>query len=394
MGYKLPISGFDFRYFAATLEHNQCLYIMTRIIRYSILSVFGIGFMLYIASCNLAGDGKVALDVAAKPFELLSEYHFFKGKMHDLLPNGRTLPYDLNSPLFSDYAHKARFVYMPDGKVADYEEEKVLQLPVGACLIKNFYYPADFRKPEENKRIIETRLLVHRQDAWEALTYIWNDEQTEAKLDVAGDLKKVSWIHTDGSKKEIDYIIPNKNQCKSCHWINGAITPIGPKARNLNKEYAYADGKDNQLTKWTKAGILKGMPDLKSCPKEASYNDETASLDDRARAYLDVNCGHCHNPGGPAYTSGLYLNYEMKDPEHLGVCKTPVSAGRGTGNFMVDIVPGDPAHSIMPFRMASTDAGIKMPELGRSLVHTEGLDLITKWIAAMQPSPCTTPAVQ
>ena len=365
---------------------------MTRLIRYTIFSLFAIGMGAYIAGCTMADNAKVALDVAAKPFALLSQYHFFKGVMHDLKPNDRILPYDLNSPLFSDYAHKARFVYMPDGKVVDYQADKVLQLPVGACLIKNFYYPADFSKPEENKRIMETRLLVHRADAWEALTYIWDDEQKEANLDVAGDIKKVSWIDTDGSKKEIDYIIPNKNQCKSCHWINGAITPIGPKVRNLNKEFAYADGKENQLTKWTKAGFMKGTPDPGTCPKMANYNDEKASLDDRAHAYLDVNCGHCHNPGGPAYTSGLYLNYENADPEHMGVCKTPVSAGRGTGNFLVDILPGDAAHSIMPFRMASTDAGIKMPELGRSTVHQEGVALITKWIDAMKPSPCTTPA--
>jgi uncharacterized repeat protein (TIGR03806 family) len=346
--------------------------------------------MCYVASCT-PGGGKVQLDVSAKPFELLSQYHFFKGKLHDLLPNDKIIPYDLNSPLFSDYAHKARFVYMPDGKVADYQEDKVLQLPVGACLIKNFYYPADFRKGEDDKRIMETRLLVHRPDGWEGVEYIWNDEQTDAKMEVAGDIKHVSWIHYDGSKKETDYIIPSKNQCKSCHWINGAITPIGPKVRNLNKDFAYADGKDNQLLKWTKVGILKGTPDIKTCAKMANYSDESASLGDRARAYLDINCAHCHNPGGPAYTSGLYLNYDNKDKEHLGFCKTPVSAGRGTGNFLVDILPGDPEHSIMPFRMASTDAGIKMPELGRSMVHQEGVDLISKWIAA-QTGTCTTPA--
>ncbi|MCW3126157.1 MAG: hypothetical protein JWO03_1815 [Bacteroidetes bacterium] len=360
---------------------------MTKFIRFAICFLFAAGMTAYIVGCNVA-DSKVMLDVAAKPFELLSQYHFFKGTMHDLKPNDRITPYDLNSPLFSDYAHKARFVYMPDGKVTEYQEDKVLQLPVGACLIKNFYYPADFRKPDENKRIMETRLLVHRPDGWEGVEYIWNDEQTDAHLEVAGDIKKVSWIHNDGSKKEADYIIPSKNQCKSCHWLNGAITPIGPKVRNLNKDFTYGDGKNNQLAQWTKIGILKGTSDIKTAAYEVNYNDEHADLNDRARAYLDANCAHCHNPGGPAYTSGLYLNYDMKDMEHIGVCKTPVSAGRGTGNFLVDIVPGDPAHSIMPFRMASTDAGIKMPELGRSMVHQEGVDLITKWIASLPGGPC------
>ena len=364
---------------------------MNRIIRLSIFSLFAIAIVIYISSCTPSGTGKVSLDIAAKPFETLSQYNFFKGTLKNLTPNERIQPYDLISPLFSDYAHKARFIYLPDGKTVDYVEDKVLQLPVGACIIKNFYYPADFRKPQGQRRIIETRLLVHRAEAWEALTYIWNDEQTDAKLDVAGDIKKVSWIHYDGSKKDIDYIIPNKNQCKGCHWIDGAITPIGPKIKNMNKDFAYADGKENQISRLSKVGFLKGAPaDPKSCPKIANYLDTTADINDRTRAYLDVNCGHCHNPGGPAYTSGLYLNYENQDKEHLGFCKTPVSAGRGTGNLQVDVLPGDPAKSIMVFRMASTDPGIKMPELGRTLVHQEGVDLISKWIA-MQTGTCSSP---
>ncbi len=364
---------------------------MNRSIRFSLFSFFAFAFLLYVSSCTNPVSEKVTLDITAKPYEMLSQYNFFKGAMKQLIPNDRTQPYDLISPLFTDYAHKARFIYLPEGKTIDYAEDKVLQLPVGACIIKNFYYPDDFRKPEGSRRIIETRLLVHRSEAWDALAYIWNDEQTDAHLEVAGDLKKVSWIHYDGTKKEIDYIIPNKNQCKGCHWINGAITPIGPKVKNLNKDYAYAEGKENQLTKLSKVGFLKGLPDIKTCPKIANYLDTNAGLNDRVKAYLDINCGHCHNPGGPAYTSGLYLNYENDDKEHLGFCKTPVSAGRGTGDLLVDIQPGDPAKSIMVFRMASTDPGIKMPELGRSLVHQEGVDLITKWIDA-QSGACSTPA--
>ena len=360
---------------------------MRRAIRIYLVALFPIAVLCYISSCNL-NSNKVMLDIAAKPFEMLSDYHFFKGNLHDLVPTDRVLPYDLISPLFSDYAHKARFIYMPEGKTVAYQDKQVLQLPVGACLIKNFYYPADFRKPNDNKRIIETRLLVHRESGWEALDYIWNNEQTDAKLDVAGDLISVNWTHYDGSKKVVDYIIPNKNQCKSCHWMNNTMTPIGPKVRNLNKDFVYTDTTLNQLAKWQKVGILTGVPDISACPKMADYNDTTADLNSRARAYLDVNCAHCHNVAGPAYTSGLYLDYENQDKEHLGFCKTPVSAGRGTGDFLVDILPGDPAHSIMPFRMESTDAGIKMPELGRTMVHTEGVDLISKWIA-IQTGKCT-----
>ena len=349
-------------------------------------------FLFYLISCNPKKTANVVLDVAQKPFETLSEYNFFGGEMNDLKPNARVFAYDLNTPLFTDYAWKARFMYVPEGKTVEYDTTKVLQLPVGSCLIKNFYYPNDFReKAGSPKRIIETRLLVHRAEGWDALCYVWNDEQTEATLENAGDIKKVSWIHYDGSKRECEYFIPNKKQCKGCHWNNStSITHIGPKVRNLNRDLDFDGVKENILTHLSKAGVLvhgPASPDL--APRLANWNDSVhCSVNDRARAYLEVNCGHCHNPKGPAYTSGLYLTLENTNMQNLGICKSPVAAGKGTGNRLVDIAPGSPDKSIMTFRMASVEAGIKMPELGRGLVHQEGLDLITQWIAQMPPSDC------
>ena len=333
----------------------------------------------------------MVLDVDQKPFQNLSEYNFFSGLMSDLKPNARVIPYDLNTPLFTDYAWKARFMYVPEGKTVEYDTTKVLQLPVGSCLIKNFYYPNDFREKNGAKRIIETRLLVHRKDAWEALDYVWNDEQTDAVLENAGDIKKVSWTHYDGSKREADYMIPNKNQCKGCHWNNGtAITPIGPKVRNLNRDLDFDGVSENILTHLTKMGVLvHGPASPTDAPRLANWADSVhCSVNDRARAYLEVNCSHCHNPKGPAYTSGLYLSIDNTNMQNLGICKSPVAAGKGTGNRLFDIVPGSPDNSIMIYRLGSVEPGIKMPELGRSLVHKEGLDLITKWIAEMTPVDC------
>ena len=36
--------------------------------------------------------------------------------------------------------------------------------------------------------------------------------------------------------------------------------PIGPKARHLNRELDYAEGRFNQLEYWTKIGYLKSAP--------------------------------------------------------------------------------------------------------------------------------------
>jgi hypothetical protein len=72
---------------------------------------------------------------------------------------------------------------------------------------------------------------------------------------------------------------------------------------------------------------------------------------------------------------------------HLGLCKPPVAAGRGTGDHLFDIVPGHPDDSILPFRMATKETGVMMPEQGRDIVHREAVELIRAWIAAM-PGSC------
>ncbi|MFN8286337.1 MAG: SO2930 family diheme c-type cytochrome [Chitinophagales bacterium] len=363
---------------------------MKKVIRYTLVLFVPVAIIAYGISCNTKKAANVVLDVAANPFEKLSDYNFFTGTLNQLKPNARVIPYDLITPLFTDYAFKARFIYVPEGKSIDYDTSQVLQLPVGACLIKNFYYPEDFRKPEGERRIIETRLLIHREEGWDNLDYIWNEEQTEALLENTGAIKQVSWTHFDGSKKEIEYVVPNKNQCKSCHWRNDkSFSPIGPKVRNLNRDYAYAEGTENQLAHWSKLGILKNAPAPDAAPRLADWKDSTHyNVNERARAYLEMNCGHCHNPNGPAYTSGLFLNVGNMVPDNLGICKVPVAAGKATGGLSFDIMPAYPDSSILIHRVASTDPAVKMPELGRVMVHAEGLELLTKWIAQMPANHC------
>jgi len=176
------------------------------------------------------------------------------------------------------------------------------------------------------------------------------------------------------------------NQCKGCHISNSSeFKPIGPTARQLNKSLVFNNNKiKNQLKYWHEIGILSGLPD-ENIPKIADWDDpNSGSLNDRARAWLDINCAHCHNKFGPAKTSGLFLDYYEENSKALGINKTPVAAGRGSGKFKYDIVPGNPDESILVYRFDSVDPGIMMPELGRTLVHKEGLELIREWILNME----------
>ena len=313
--------------------------------------------------------------------EKLSEFGFFIGDIKKLEPAEDVVPYTLNSPLFSNYAEKLRFVKLPPGQSAVYNDSVVFDFPVGTVFIKNFYFPKDFRRPEGERRIIETRLLVHLSAGWEAWPYIWNDEQTDAVYDPAGETKTISYTDKSGRKVITPYAIPNKNQCKGCHIRNQEMLPLGPSARQLNGDLLYKSGKHNQLEYWKNTNLMKGLNETSGAPKLAVWDDvSSGDLNSRARAYLDANCGHCHSRQGPANTSGLFLDISEKDASHLGVNKTPVAAGRGAGDLQFDIVPGQPHKSILIYRMKTNDPAIAMPEIGREQVHKEGLALIEEWI--------------
>jgi uncharacterized repeat protein (TIGR03806 family) len=326
---------------------------------------------------------------AARPPALLSDYRFFRdaGARE---PSERVTPYELNTALYSDGALKFRYVYMPAGAQAQYNETGVFEFPVGTVLIKTFAFAADMRQPAENVRFLETRLLIRRESGWVALPYVWNEAQTEARYTPIGADIPVNLTDEQGQALALDWHVPNVNECGGCHLRAGAVQPIGPSARNLNLEHVMlGPGRRtmermlvNQLRDWESLGLIDRAPS--ETPRvPVTYDPASGTLDLRARAYLDVNCAHCHNPDGPAHTSGLDLSWSQADPALWGVNKRPVAAGRGSAGMEFAIAPGHPERSILLHRMESTDPGVMMPELGRNIVDRQGTELIREWIANM-----------
>lgn len=318
-----------------------------------------------------------------------------------LRPVDGVVPYDLNTPLFADYAHKLRTVWMPEGSPARYADAR-FDYPVGTVLSKTFYYPIDAQgrllRSEQHGaeavelkrvRLIETRIMLRQEQGWVALPYVWDEAQREANLDWAGASFDLQLHNEAGEVLSVDYQVPDANQCAGCHeeQAGKGVQPLGPKARHLNKDFAYADGAANQLQHWQKIGFLQGMPaDMASVPRNALWSAprEGESLEHQARSYLDANCSHCHNPEGPGRTSGLYLDPATPLSIAYGLCKQPVAAGKGSGDRLVDIHPGAPEKSVLSFRLHSTDPSIMMPELGRSTSHREGLEVIDRWIGGLK----------
>lgn len=342
-------------------------------------ALFCSGFFL---SCNLI-QGSGVKTFVEEPFpDNLSEWRLFVEGGASLKPNEKVIPYDLNTPLFSDYAEKHRVVWMPEGTSATYSENEPFDFPVGTVIAKTFAFPR--QENDGNEKLVETRLLVRAKSGWVALPYIWNEEQTDARLEVVGGTRDVPVKNSAGVWEKIRYNIPNTNECAQCHAQSKIMLPIGPKARNLNRHYSYSTGSENQLAYWTKIGYLSGAPAPEKAPRAAVWNDPTTgSLNDRARAYLDNNCAHCHQASGSAGYTGFLLDLNEQNVRRLGYCKNPNSAGF-SGDLLYDLVPGKPDESILIYRMLSTRPKEMMPEIGRSMTHPEGIELIRKWVDSLE----------
>ncbi len=363
-------------------------------------------FVLLFSACSQEESGYVTLDAAKNggsvsspvkfdltqvPFPKLSDYHFFVGELKNQTPAYAVLPYQPASSLFSDYAHKKRFVWLPKNTKASFNgAENVLEFPVGAVLIKTFYY--DNVQPANTTKIIETRLLIRKADGWKLYDYIWNEQQTEAYLDTDGNgvFVPVTWIE-NGSTKSTTYKIPSQTECVTCHKINinqtangEKETPIGPKPQNLNTLYNYGTTTKNQLEKWKQMGYINNtLPALSSIYSTVDWRDTSKPLALRARSYIDMNCAHCHRVGGHCDYVPQRFDFSNTNNYTLGVCLTPL--------FQVPDHPyvvnaGNADQSELVYRIDTNEGSEMMPIIGRTLIHDEGVQLIKDWINSLDPT--------
>jgi uncharacterized repeat protein (TIGR03806 family) len=267
---------------------------------------------LLVSGCDLTdscGSRSVRSHVAEPYPAKLSAWRLFTGNPAALKPNAGVIPYDLNTPLFSDYATKYRFVWMPPGTSATYNDTEAFDFPVGTIFSKTFAFPDADQGGKQ--RIIETRLLVNARSGWVTLPYVWNREQTEATLDVAADPTTVHWVHPSGTRYTIDYVIPNTNQCKGCHDRSKVVTPIGPKARNLNKDFDYPDGRFNQTRLLDQGRLSEGRASAGSGAEAGRVGRSIQRHSGRARPRI---------PGGQLRP----LPQSARSRQHHG----PISSGR------------------------------------------------------------------
>lgn len=346
-------------------------------------------------------NGPVTFDLSQTPFPKLSDYHFFDGPLKDQKPGYKVIPFEPASTLFTDYAHKKRFVWMPKGTKATYNgDNKTLELPIGAVLIKTFYY--ENVQPSNTTRIIETRLMIRKATGWVFAEYVWNDEQTEAFYDMEGSFTPISWRDENNVIKGTNYKIPSEAQCIVCHkrkeLVNNVevttFLPIGIKPQNLNWNYNYGTTTKNQLTMWIQQGYLQNNFSLPSVENTTvNYNDTSKSIELRARSYVDINCSHCHQDGRHCdYRSMRFAFTETglgngQGKTNMGVCVDTEDMQGFPIDLNTIVKPGSIERSMLYYRINTTNEAFRMPLHGRTIIHEEGVALMTQWINSLQDCP-------
>ena len=352
--------------------------------------------LLFLFGCSSDEDdtyievSPVIVDLTQVPYPKLSDYHFFEGEIKNQSPSLNVLPYEPASSLCADYAHKKRFVWMPKNTMATYNgDENVLDFPVGAVLIKTFFYNNVL--PTNTTKIIETRLLIRKSDGWKAYDYIWNDAQTEANLDTVeqGLFIPIEWSE-GGIVKSTTYKVPSQTECLTCHKLNPTLTsggeitiPIGPKPQNLNTNFNYGSETINQLEKWKSVGYLSTSTPT-TIFSTVDWEDTSKSLELRARSYIDVNCAHCHRVGGHCDYVNMRFNFSNTDLNTFGVCMVPLFYVEN-GPFVIN--GGNANKSELMQRINTTQGEKMMPIIGRTIIHEEGVQLMKDWINSL-PANC------
>lgn len=326
-------------------------------------------------------ESPVVLDLTQVPYQKLSDYIFFEDELKEQKPVYGVIPFEPISALFTDYALKKRFVWMPKGSKASYTSDgEIFDFPTGTALIKNFYY--DNVLPENTTKIIETRVMIKKEDGWIFANYLWNDDQTEAFLDLEGRYVNLSW-NQNGETKEANYRIPSETECLTCHKKDEKAVPIGTKPQHLNSLYTYSDGSQNQLMKWVEFGYLEGSSLPQNIQTLIDWKDTSQPLELRVRSYVDINCAHCHAEGSHCDYRPLRLAFsENENPTNLGVCVTPDEYINSALTYIV--APGNHERSAMYYRLTTNEESLRMPLLGRSLVHEEAVDMIEDWINSLE----------
>ena len=312
--------------------------------------------------------------------------------LNTLTPNPGIIPYGVNISFWSDGALKRRWVALPNDGNHNSADEKITfsedgtwAFPKGSVFIKHMDLPVDDTDPSVLKKI-ETRFMVRGNDgSYYSLTYRWRENESDADLvESTTGADRIVNIKTANGNRQYTWHYPSSTECRTCH-NSGAKQILGLNSRQLNHEIFYpSSGRSgNQLAtmnhlKWFDTNLSE--EEIENFTTLPELTDNSVSIEERARAYLDVNCAYCHRPDGIKAKFDARFTTPLED-QNLLLTVPDDNLGISGGRI---IAPGDVGRSILFQRINSLEEGIMMPPLAKRVVDDQGINIIRTWINGME----------
>jgi uncharacterized repeat protein (TIGR03806 family) len=363
---------------------------------YTGLSSFGVDQNDEIYMCQMGANARIwklarSGTPTSQPPVLLSQTGVFTN-LATLSPRAGLIPFEVNSPLWSDGAVKQRWIAVPNNGAPYDANEQVSfastgewSFPNGTVLVKHFELPVNQTNANVRKRL-ETRFLVRGTNgSYYGVTYKWRADNSDADLLTTSLSESIPIITPSGTRTQTWYY-PSQQECLSCHTLS-AGSVLGVKTRQLNGNFSYpATGRtDNQLRTWNHLGLLNpaiNEADIANYDRLVAVSNISASLEHRARSYLDANCAQCHRPQGVPANFDARFDTLLADQN---IVNGPVNNTLGITGAM-EVAPGSLSQSIMYLRL-NTNGSIKMPPLARNLVDSNAVAVLASWINSMGIPP-------
>lgn len=308
----------------------------------------------------------------------------------DEKPSAGVIPFEINAHHWADNTTSKRWIgVVGDDQLSLFEKSEwttgdiqgQFKFPHNSVIAKTIYLQLDPSNPKSNRRI-ETQVLHRNNDAWMAYNYVWNDEQTEAILQeniaVEKEFRIAAPESSDRFRKQ-KWLHSSRDQCMLCHiWSSGTVH--GFKRDQLNRNFE--GEKESQLQKMAAIGLF--AEDFEALEPSVSPGDETASLEKRARAWLQLNCAHCHRQNGGG--TGSFVLEDSPSLEDMKLVDMPANQGDFGLTDTKLVVSGDPSRSVLLYRMMKSGHG-RMPQFGSAVVDDQGVLLLYDWIKSLADSP-------
>ena len=310
---------------------------------------------------------------------LLSQTGLFEDTA-DLVPAAGLIEYDLVAPLWSDGTRKSRWLALPGTSQIEFHPTEAWSFPTGTVIVKHFELDLTVGQPSTARRL-ETRVLVNEEIGWAGYTYRWNDAQTDAELlpGAQSETLTVQDASAPGGQRQQTYDYPSSTDCRRCH-TQAAGFVLGPRTRQLNRDFDYSSATDNQLR--TLNHIQFFTTDIGSHTSYGALTDpeaDTAAIASRARSYLASNCTSCHRPGGPTpVTLDLRPDVALSGTNTVGI--RPSSGDLGLADAFI-VKPGAKESSVLWERLRRLDT-TRMPPLASNEVDEMGVSIVGDWIDA------------